>query len=131
MRGLEVMVAGDEAREHARVGRVGLLADQRQPTARPGVEPKRFQHRDMRMATPEQNQFFGDGKGGRRHTGMIPVRQGPFNPKSTRANQVQINFVRPGMAIGSGSNFMFQSLISGTRTCCELRIISQVSFWPV
>ena len=35
------------------------------------------------------------------------------------------------MAIGSGSNFMFKSVISGTSTCCELRIISQVICWPV
>jgi len=30
------------------------------------------------------------------------------------------NFVRPGKAIGSGSTLEFQSVISGTRTCCEV-----------
>lgn len=61
--------------------------------------------------------------------GTTAVKRGTLPEKNSPMRQM--NFVRPGIAIGSGSNFVSQSLISGTSTCWEFWIISQVSCWPV
>src|SRR5436190_11365388 len=46
-------------------------------------------------------------------------------------SSAQTNFVRPGIAIGCTSTTEFQSLISGTSTCCEPSAMSQVICCPV
>ena len=54
---LEAVVAGDEARDHAGVGRLDIAADQRHPRVLQRPLAKLLEHMDVGMAAADQHQI--------------------------------------------------------------------------
>ena len=57
---VELIQSGDKPREHARIGRVHLAADQCEPDAGDRIHAEHAQHRDVRMAGADQHDILDD-----------------------------------------------------------------------
>ena len=58
---VEPVMAGDIARQHARIGGVDVARDQRQPDAGEGLHPEPFEDGHMAVPSPDQDQVLDDG----------------------------------------------------------------------
>ncbi len=61
MRVVEAVMPGDQTRQHARVGRVHVAADQRQAHARHGPHAEPLEDGDMAVPAADQHQILDDG----------------------------------------------------------------------
>jgi len=59
---VERVAAGDEARDHAGVGRLDVPPDQREPHARHRLHAEAFQHMDVAMAAANQHEVLEKGR---------------------------------------------------------------------
>ena len=60
---VEGILAGDEARDHARVGGLDVAPDQREPHAGHRLHAETLHHMDMGMAAANQNEILQEGRG--------------------------------------------------------------------
>ena len=63
MRFVELVMARDQARQHAGIGGVHFPRDDREASARERRHPEPAQHRDMRVPGANQNHVFDNGNG--------------------------------------------------------------------
>ena len=57
---VEIVVAGDPARQHARIRGLDIAGDQRHPHARHRPHAKALQHMDMGMAAADEHQILSN-----------------------------------------------------------------------
>ena len=58
---VEVVMAGDEARQHAGIGRVRVAADQGEAHAGDRFHAEPFQHRDVAVAAADEHEILDNG----------------------------------------------------------------------
>ena len=71
---IEAVMSGDQARQHARIGRVGIPADQRQADAGDRPHAEALEHGDMAVAAAEQHQILEHRNIGLLHRLLVPAR---------------------------------------------------------
>ena len=59
---VEAIMAGDQAGQHARIGRMGIAADHRDAHAVDRLHGKALDHRDVAVTAAQQNQILDDGR---------------------------------------------------------------------
>ena len=64
---VELIVTGDEAREHSRVRRMDVASDEGEANARHGLGAEALQDSHVAVSASDQNQILGDGNLNRMH----------------------------------------------------------------
>ena len=60
MAGIEIVMAGDITRQHARIGRVHIARNQGDARARQRLHGEHLDHRHMRVATAHEHEVLND-----------------------------------------------------------------------
>ena len=94
---VEVVVARHQARQHARVGRVDVACDQRQPHAGDRVHPEPPEHRNMGVPAADQDEVFDDWDAALPHLDA----------------RVRTRVTGPAKAAGAGSRLMTRNASRG------------------